>query len=214
MLKWSLSCWTCKNTTCLVSRGRSWSIDGRPHAEWTFLPLTRRSVCVLARQPPSTRTAAGSRLRPPRWGLIAPPGPWAAGASWAPDSACYSSGTQWAYTKREIRRRRKAAHLFRVWGKTCEKSPDAHRDICKRRPHHEVEDPGLQLQDVGRREHDPGSGQNKEEDRREEGQESFVKAVVLQRVAAVSSATEGSRQSDGGQIQEYRGKLLAYFRTL
>lgn len=73
---------------------------------------------------------------------------------------------------------------------TCEKSPDTHRDICKSRPHHEVEDPGLQFQDVRRREHNPGSGQNKEEDRRKEGQESFVKAVVFQRFTAVSSVIE------------------------
>lgn len=72
----------------------------------------------------------------------------------------------------------------------CQKSPDSHRDICKSRPHHEVEDPGLQLQDVGRREHNPSSGQNKEEDRRKEGQESFVKAVVFQRVTAISSVIE------------------------
>lgn len=78
---------------------------------------------------------------------------------------------------------------FKVWCKT-EESPDAHRDICKGRPHHEVEDPGLQLQNVGRREHDPGSRQNKEEDRRKERQESFVKAVVFQRVTAVSSVME------------------------
>lgn len=68
------------------------------------------------------------------------------------------------------------------------KSADAHRDISEGCPHHEVEDPGLQLEDVGWRVHCPGCGQDKEEDRRKEGQEGFVQAVVFQRVTAVRSA--------------------------
>lgn len=79
-----------------------------------------------------------------------------------------------------------------VYGKqkvtVCEESADAHRDISEGCPHHEVEDPGLQLEDVGWRVHCPSCGQGKEEDRRKEGQEGFVQAVVFQRVAAVRSA--------------------------
>lgn len=65
---------------------------------------------------------------------------------------------------------------------------DAHRDICKGRPHHEVEDPRLQLEDVGWGEDHPGCGQDKKQEGRQEGQEGFVQAAVLQSVAAVSSA--------------------------
>ncbi len=61
----------------------------------------------------------------------------------------------------------------------CEKSAGAHRDISKGCPHHEVEDPGLQLKDVGWREDHPSGGQNKEEDGRKEGQEGLIQAAVL-----------------------------------
>lgn len=95
-----------------------WRIDDRLQGACVFLPLTRHSVCVLARQRRSTRTAAGSRLQPARSQLTTPPGPWAAAASWAPDSVCYSSGTQWAYTEREIRGRLRATHSLKVWGQS------------------------------------------------------------------------------------------------
>lgn len=75
--------------------------------------------------------------------------------------------------------------------KNVEKSADTHRDISKGCPHHEVEDPGLQIEDVGWREHHPCCGQDKEQDRRKEGQEGFVQAAVLQRVTAVSSENHG-----------------------
>lgn len=64
----------------------------------------------------------------------------------------------------------------------------AHRDISEGCPHHEVECPGLQFEDVGWRVDHPNCGQDEEEDRREEGQEGFVQAAVLQSVTAVSSA--------------------------
>lgn len=69
-----------------------------------------------------------------------------------------------------------------------DKSSDTHRDVSEGCPHHEVEGPGLQLEDVGWREDHPDGGQDEEEDGREEGQEGFVQAAVLQSVAAVSPA--------------------------
>lgn len=77
-------------------------------------------------------------------------------------------------------------------------SADAHRDISEGRPHHEEEDPGLQLEDVGWREDHPGGGQDEEEDGREEGEEGFVQAAVLQSVTAVSSA---KTQSSGRRVK-------------
>lgn len=59
-------------------------------------------------------------------------------------------------------------------------------DIGKSCPDHEVVYPGLQLQDIGWREDDPGGGQHKEEDGGKERQEGFVQAAVLQGVAPVS----------------------------
>lgn len=76
-----------------------------------------------------------------------------------------------------------------------EKSADAHRDISEGCAHHEVEDPGLQLEDVGWREDHPGGGQDEEEDGRQEGEEGFVQAAVLQSVAAVRSAKTQSSES-------------------
>lgn len=70
----------------------------------------------------------------------------------------------------------------------------AHRDISEGRPHHEVEHPGLQLQDVGWREHHPDGGQDEEEDGREEGQEGFVQAAVLQSLTAVSPGKTTERE--------------------
>lgn len=68
------------------------------------------------------------------------------------------------------------------------KLADTHCDISEGCPHHEVEDPGLQLEDVGWREDHPNGGQDEEEEGREEGQEGFVQAAVLQSVTAVSPA--------------------------
>lgn len=45
-----------------------------------------------------------------------------------------------------------------------------YRDVGKSCPHHEVEDPGLQLQDVGWRVDHPNGGQHKQKKRREERQ--------------------------------------------
>lgn len=56
----------------------------------------------------------------------------------------------------------------------------AYRDVGKGRAHHEVEDPGLQLDDIGGRKLCPNCGQDEEEDRREEGQKGLVQAVVFQ----------------------------------
>ena len=70
---------------------------------------------------------------------------------------------------------------------------NTHRDVREGRPHHEVEGPGLQLEDVGWREHHPDGGQEEEEDGREEGQEGFVQAAVLQSVTAVSPANHRER---------------------
>lgn len=64
-----------------------------------------------------------------------------------------------------------------------------HCDIGERRPHHEAVHPGLQLQDLGRGEDDPGGGQDEEEDGGQERQEGFVQAAVLQSVAPVSPET-------------------------
>lgn len=91
----------------------------------------------------------------------------------------------------------------------------AHRDVSEGCPHHEVEDPGLQLQDVGWREHYPGCRQDKEEDRREERQEGFVQAVVFQRVTAVSSATESKELRMLPEIiPNIKNEMLTHFRTL
>lgn len=73
----------------------------------------------------------------------------------------------------------------RLWWFT--DAADAHRDVGEGRSHHEVEDPGLLLQDVGGREDHPHCGQDEEEDGGEEGQEGFVQAPVLQRVTAMTS---------------------------
>lgn len=45
-----------------------------------------------------------------------------------------------------------------------------YRDVGKSCPHHEVEDPGLQHQDVGWRVDHPNGGQDKQKKRREERQ--------------------------------------------
>lgn len=76
----------------------------------------------------------------------------------------------------------------------------AYRDVGEGRAHHEVEDPGLQLDDVGGRELRPNCGQYEEEDRREEGEEGLVQAVVFQRVAAIRSA----KQKRGRQLRALR----------
>lgn len=55
----------------------------------------------------------------------------------------------------------------------------SHRYICEGRSHHEVEDPGLLLKNIGRREHHPNGGQDEEEKWRKEGKEGFIKAAVL-----------------------------------
>lgn len=70
----------------------------------------------------------------------------------------------------------------------CEKSAGTHRDVSEGCPHHEVEDPRLQLEDVGWRKDHPSGGQDKKEDGRKKGQEGFVQAAVLQSVTAMSSA--------------------------
>lgn len=67
-----------------------------------------------------------------------------------------------------------------------QKSKDTHSDVGKSCPHHEVVDPGLQIQDVGWRKDDPSGGQDEKEDGREEWQESFIQTAVLQSVAPVS----------------------------
>lgn len=101
-------------------------------------------------------------------------------------------------------------------GKT--KSAYAHRDIGEGCPHHEVEDPGLQLEDVGWRVHYPSCGQDKEEDRRKEGQEGFVQAAVFQRVTAVSSAKPQNDSKDFRaelcEIIIVDNEKLTYLRTL
>lgn len=95
------------------------------------------------------------------------------------------------------------------------KLADTHCDISKRRPHHEVEDPGLQLEDVGWREHHPSSGQDKEEDGRKEGQEGFIQAAVLQSVIAVSPAKpEEARGSALAEESQHVKESCTYFRTL
>lgn len=50
------------------------------------------------------------------------------------------------------------------------KKRKTHCDIGKSCPHHEVEDPGLQVKDVGWRVDYPQSGQDKEKERRKERQ--------------------------------------------
>lgn len=69
-----------------------------------------------------------------------------------------------------------------------EKSADTHRDVSEGCAHHEVENPGLQLEDVRWRENHPSGGQDKEENGRKEGQEGFVQAAVFQSVTAMSPA--------------------------
>lgn len=70
-----------------------------------------------------------------------------------------------------------------------------HGDVGEGGAHHEVEDSGLQLQDVGWGEDHPDGGQHKEEHRRQEGQEGFVQVAVFQSVAPVSSK-KTSKTSD------------------
>lgn len=81
------------------------------------------------------------------------------------------------------------------------KTADAHRDVSEGRPHHEVVDPGLQLDDVGWRADHPNRGQDKEEDGRQEGQEGLVQAAVLQSVTAVSSAKTRRLKSSGRHVR-------------
>lgn len=54
--------------------------------------------------------------------------------------------------------------------KKIKKKSHTYRDVGKSCPHHEVEDPGLQLQDVGWRVDHPNGGQDKQKKRREERQ--------------------------------------------
>lgn len=51
------------------------------------------------------------------------------------------------------------------FAKAHEKSAEAYRDVSESCPHHEVEDPGLQLDDVGWGELRPNCRQDKEEER-------------------------------------------------
>lgn len=94
----------------------------------------------------------------------------------------------------------------------------SHRDVSESCSHHEVEDPGLQLKDVGWRVHHPNGGQDEEEDGREEGQESFIQTAVLQSVTAVSPAlTHGVKCSEHWvkiTLQYNETKMETYFRTL
>lgn len=113
------------------------------------------------------------------------------------DNVCYSSDTQSAYTTRQIQTKAYeykslcfvylSTAQIRVFGEK-KNSANTHCDIGECRPHHKVEDPGLQLEDVGWREHHPSGGQDEEEDGRKEGQKSLIQAAVLQSVIAVSPA--------------------------
>lgn len=77
----------------------------------------------------------------------------------------------------------------------------AYRDVGEGRAHHEVEDPGLQLDNIGGRKLCPNCGQDEEEDRREEGEKGLVQAVVFQRVTAICSEKQEKRRRNSERCE-------------
>lgn len=79
----------------------------------------------------------------------------------------------------------------------------AYRNVRKGCAHHEVEDPGLQLDDIRGRKLRPNCGQDEEEDRGEEGEKGLIQAVVFQRVTAIRS---GKQQKRRREFERYENK--------
>ena len=160
-----------------------------------YSPLTLHSGCVPVLLHSSTRTAAQSHQH--RSMPATPPPSGATTASSAPDNECYSSGTLSACTAgKDIHtsvytRSGKHGRVFTSM-RVCNVCVvcATHGDVGEGCSNHQVEDPGLLLDDVGGRQHHPEGGEEEEEDRGEEGEEGLVQTAVLQSLAAVTPGKE------------------------